>query len=155
MGTAALCGLERSTIPKNALDAAGACGILLCSVWVYELLNLLVLLVIGDHASVIFESWLPYAVVGTGSIVPPSFLKLFQIISGSVLFLIPILSLRNLQLPLTKLALALTTSVFIASSYWELLSVTGHLPTISNELVFIGLSALFSGVATQKLGLLV
>jgi len=96
------------------------------SVWIYELGNYLVLSASGADVSMAFLGALPIGVSAVTS--NPQGMVLAKplqvLITGSAMLAV-LLFLRSRSLPISTTLASATFSVYLASSYWEILSLVG------------------------------
>ncbi|MDA4127877.1 MAG: hypothetical protein OK422_00195 [Thaumarchaeota archaeon] len=126
---------------RNLVDALLAAAVVYLSLWVYEVANWLSLTLAGVNASIVMGGWLPAGVLGVSTnssllaIAKPLqvFLSLSLAGFGFAVF-------RKHKLPVTRFVLLCTMSVYLASVYWELLSVLSFIPVTFHEGVFFALS---------------
>ena len=96
------------------------------AVWIYELSNMAVLSAVGTQATMAFVGILP---VGVSAVNPDLHLltvaKPIQVlICGAAIFAL-LYSIRSTGLPISTTMASATLSVYLASSYWEMLSLVG------------------------------
>lgn len=111
------------------------------SVWLYELGNWVSLSATGAHASIVLSGVLPVAVMGDASEGPGfSVAKVLQVGICVGITLVAFNAARRMGLPLTSLTLVSVTSMYIASMYWELFSLTSFVPMTLHESIYVVLS---------------
>lgn len=111
---------------RKAVDVCIAAAMVYFAVWIYEFSNLVVLSAVGSQASMSFVGILP---VGVAALNPDSQLlavaKPVQVlVCGGVMFGL-LYSLRSKGLPISAMLASATLSIYLASSYWEMLSLMG------------------------------
>jgi hypothetical protein len=114
------------TWSRRAADACVAAALVYFAVWIYELSNLAVLSAVGSQASLAFVGILP---VGVSAVNPDAQLlavaKPIQVlICGGAMFGL-LYAIRSRGLPVSAMLASATLSVYLASSYWEMLSLVG------------------------------
>jgi len=111
---------------RKAVDVCIAAAMVYFAVWIYEISNLIVLSAIGSQASISFVGILP---VGVSAVNPDSQLlaiaKPVQVlVCGAIMFGL-LYSIRSKTLPISTMLASATLSIYLASSYWEMLSLVG------------------------------
>ena len=111
---------------RRAADVGIAGALVYFAVWIYELSNLVVLSAVGTQASMAFVGILP---VGVSAVNPDAQLlamaKPIQVLlCGAVMFGL-LYSVRSRGLPVSAMMASATLSIYLASSYWEVLSLMG------------------------------
>jgi hypothetical protein len=111
---------------RRVVDVCVAAALVYSSIWIYELSNLVVLSADGTQASMAFAGVVP---VGVTAVNPDAGLlaiakPLQVIICGAVMFGL-LYSIRSKGLPISSVLASATLSVYLASSYWEMLSLVG------------------------------
>ncbi|MGD0477315.1 MAG: hypothetical protein ABSB29_04000 [Nitrososphaerales archaeon] len=129
------------------MDLVASAVALYLSVWVYEIGNWVSLTISGAKATILMAGALPEGVVGlstngTGF----GSAKLLQVILCSALAFSVLLLLRKRKLPLTRITIISIMSLYIASIYWEILSLTTFAPILPHEAIYVCLSVLTAGV---------
>ena len=114
------------TWSRRAGDVGLAATLVYLAVWIYELSNLAVLSAVGSQASMAFVGILP---VGVSAVNPDVQLlavakPLQVLLCGAVMFLL-LYSIRSRGLPISTMMASATLSIYLASSYWEMLSIVG------------------------------
>jgi len=114
------------TKARRAADVGIAAALVYLAVWIYELSNLAVLSAVGSQASMAFLGILP---VGVSAVNPDAQLltiakPLQVLLCGGVMFGL-LQSVRSGGLPVSAMMASATLSVYLASSYWEMLSLMG------------------------------
>jgi len=96
------------------------------AVWIYEISNLVVLSAVGTQASMAFIGILP---VGVSAVNPDSQMlavaKPLQVLMCGAIMLGLLYSIRSKGLPISTMLASATLSIYLASSYWEMLSLVG------------------------------
>ena len=120
---------------RRAVDVLIAATLVYGAVWIYEASNFIVLSAVGTQASMAFVGILP---VGVSAVNPdPQILALAKplqvLICGAVMVGLVYL-VRSKGLPISTTLASATLSIYVASSYWELLSLVGP----SSYLVHVG-----------------
>ena len=111
---------------RRAADVCVAAALVYFAVWIYELSNLAVLSAVGSQASMGFLGVLP---VGVSSVNPDTQLLMIAkpiqvLICGAVMFGL-LYAVRSKGLAVSTMLASATLSVYLASSYWEMLSLVG------------------------------
>jgi hypothetical protein len=111
---------------RRAADVCMAAALVYLAVWIYELSNLAVLSAVGSQASMAFVGILP---VGVSALNPDAQLlavaKPVQVLlCGAVMFGL-LYAIRSKGLPISTTLASATLSIYLASSYWEMLSLVG------------------------------
>jgi hypothetical protein len=129
-------------------DATISLAVLYLSVLLYEVGNLISLSAMGFHASIIWSGIFPVGVMGDSPFGDGSSVaKLLQVGICVSATLTASKAVRRKGLPLTSVALAGVTGMYIASLYWEVLSLTSFVPMALHEAIYVTLSvALAFGV---------
>jgi hypothetical protein len=107
------------------------------AIWLYEGANWISVACQGYSTAFNVSGWLPLGVgaVSSGGISPLT--KVLQVILA-VSFLVPFASLfRRTKLLVSRTLVVSMAGVFIASSYWELLSATNTLPMAVHTIIFV------------------
>src|SRR5205807_4893597 len=96
------------------------------AIWIYQLGNFIVLCSVATHASISFAGILPVGVsaVTSGQQLLP-FAKPLQIVFSSGIMYVLLRALRSKSLPISTTLATATLSIYLASSYWEVLSFVG------------------------------
>jgi hypothetical protein len=111
---------------RRVIDICIGAALVYLAVWIYEICNLVVLSAVGTHASMAFVGILP---VGVSAVNPNSQLlaiakPLQVVICGAAMFGM-LYSVRSKGLHISTMVASATFSVYLASSYWEMLSLVG------------------------------
>jgi len=111
---------------RRILDVFIGAAIVYFAIWVYELGNLLVLSSAGSQASMSFVGILPVGVtaVSSGQQLLAIAKPLQVLVCSGVMFMM-LLAIRSRGLPVSAAVASATLSIYLASSYWEVLSVIG------------------------------
>ncbi len=121
----------------KGFDVASAVLLLYGAIWIYELSNYAVLAMVGSEVSLSLQGIFPAAV--SGVVANGSYLavaKPFQVLLA-MLGLGPVaLLLKRHTLPFTEVAVVSCFSVFLASFYWEFLSLIGPLSQTLHMTIF-------------------
>jgi hypothetical protein len=120
---------------RRAADVCLAAALVYLAVWIYELSNLAVLSAVSAQASMAVIGILP---VGVSGVNPDTQLlavakPLQVILCGAVMFGLLYL-IRSRGLPISTTLASATLSIYLASSYWEMLSLVGP----SSYMVHVG-----------------
>jgi len=120
---------------RKAADVCIAAAMVYAAVWIYELSNLAVLSTVGSQASIAFVGILPVGVsaVNANAQLLTIAKPLQVLLCGAVMFGL-LYSVRLKGLPISTMIASATLSIYLASSYWEMLSLVGS----SSYLVHIG-----------------
>lgn len=106
------------------------------SVWLYEIGNWVSLVVVGANPSLAWSGILPIGVVALSTHSGLLDAKLLQVgISVATIFALWMLTNRR-GLPITSLTLAGSMGVYLASVYWEMLSLTSFVPMYIHETTY-------------------
>jgi hypothetical protein len=120
---------------RKVVDACIGAAMVYLAVWIYELSNLVVLSAVGTQASMAFVGILP---VGVSAVNPDTQLlalaKPLQVLLCAAVMFGLLYSIRSKGLPISTMLASATLSVYLASSYWEMLSLVGS----SSYLVHVG-----------------
>jgi len=99
------------------------------AVWIYELGNFIVLSTVATQASIAFVGILPIgvsAVTSNQQLLP--FAKPLQVLICSAIMFLMLRAVRSKSLPISTTLATATLSIYLASSYWEVLSLVGPIP---------------------------
>lgn len=120
---------------RKVVDACVGAAIVYLAVWIYEVSNFVVLSAAGTQASMAFVGILP---VGVSAVNPDTQLlalaKPLQVLICGAVMLGALYSVRSKGLPISTLVASASLSIYLASSYWEMLSLVGS----SSYLVHMG-----------------
>jgi hypothetical protein len=126
---------------SRVLDVCIGSAIVYFAIWVYELGNLLVLSSMGTQASLSFVGVLPVGVSALAS--GQQFLpiaKPLQVLVSSGLMFAMLLAIRSRRLPISAAVASATLSIYLASSYWEMLSLIGATSYWTHASIFTSLA---------------
>ena len=124
-------------LKRVVIDLAASAAVPFLGIWAYEIANWIAMAAQGYPASLTVSGWLPLGVsaVSSGGISPLT--KVIQVILA-VAFLVPLGAVfGRARLPISRTLVVSMAGVFIASSYWEALSVADALPMAVHTAVFI------------------
>jgi len=111
---------------RRLVDVCVGAAVLYLAVWIYEISNLVVLSAVGTQASMAFIGILP---VGVSAVNPDSQMlavaKPLQVLMCGAIMLGLLYSIRSKGLPISTMLASATLSIYLASSYWEMLSLVG------------------------------
>ncbi len=113
------------------------------SFWIYELGNYTSLALSGSSASLTIMGVLPVGTVAfsTSNYWMPTLLaKAFQIALTAALMLLVARMARSMDLVLLEGAAICVLSIFVASAYWESLTLVSKLSLGAHELLFVAVS---------------
>jgi hypothetical protein len=129
---------------KIAADLVVTALVPLVAVWLYELSNMAVLSAQGASVSLTVAGWVPVGVAGVSSAAPSPLTKMAQILlsTGSLLPLTVLFS--KAKLFLARAFLLSTAGAFLASTYWELLSLLTVVPMAVHLGIFLVATASIS-----------
>jgi hypothetical protein len=134
-----------------AADLAVSALMPILALWIYEVSNLVVLVIQGAGVSLSMVGWIPIGVSGVthGGLSPLT--KVLQVIMAAGL-LLPLGAFFSRERLLVAETFAVSTiGVYLASSYWEALSLLTVVPLAVHALVFIaGTSALAIVLLTRS-----
>jgi len=129
------------TWSRSAADVGLAAASVYFAVWIYELSNLAVLSAVGSQPSMAFVGILP---VGVSAINPDSQLlwvaKPLQVLVCGAVMLSFLYLIRSKGLPISTMLASATLSVYLASSYWEVLSLLGPSSYLTHVSTFTSLA---------------
>ena len=129
------------------LDVSASLLCLYLSVWLYELGNWASLTTYGAKATLLWAGFFPAGVAAaTSGGAAFTGAKELQVMICVGVTLVAFLMARKRGLSLTSVTLTGTMGIYVASMYWELLSITSFVPMVVHETIYIGLSA-FAAVA--------
>jgi hypothetical protein len=111
---------------RKVLDVGIAASLVYLAIGIYEISNLLVLSAVGTQASMAFIGILPVGVsaVNTDSQMLAIAKPLQVLTCGTIMFGV-LYSIRSKGLPISTMLASATLSIYLASSYWEMLSLVG------------------------------
>jgi hypothetical protein len=119
------------------LDLIASALVPLLAVWVYEVSNLVVLVAQGASVSISMTGWIPLGVAGVSQNGLSPLTKVFQIALATGL-LVPIWALfSKARLLVAETFLLATLGVYLASAYWEMLSLLTVIPMAAHESLFV------------------
>ena len=122
------------------------------SVWVYELSNYVSLTLEGENSFLSVQGILPVGVIAvssTSSVL--SFTKPVQVVICVSVVVSLLWEVRNRQLPLTKMALFTSISLYVASFQWELLSQMNYVTEAVHQGAFFLMTVLLGALITAVL----
>jgi len=131
---------------RNLLDAATGACLLYVAVCVYELGNYVALSLLGSQVSL--STWwiIPLGVSATVQASPLLPVAKALQVAITLAFSLGVFHLaRSRPFPLTRTMALATASIYLASSYWEMLSLVGQLSYEVHLVVFTALA-----IATQQ-----
>jgi hypothetical protein len=111
---------------RRVVDACIGAAIVYFAVWIYEICNLVVLSAVGSQVTMGFLGIFP---VGVSAVNPdPRLLAIAKplqvVLCGATMFGMLYL-VRSKGLPTSTMLASATLSIYLASSYWEVLSMVG------------------------------
>jgi hypothetical protein len=133
---------------RKILDVCIGSALVYFAIWIYELGNFIVLSSVATQASISFVGILPIgvsAVTSDQQLLP--FAKPLQVVICSGIMFMILRAIRSKSLPISTTLATATLSIYLASSYWEVLSLVG--PTS----YFIHLGIFTSLALATQLGL--
>jgi hypothetical protein len=118
------------------LDILLSMTVVYFSVWLYEIGNWISLAIMGANPSLAWSGILPVGVVAfsthSGSLLDA---KLIQVgMSVGTIFILWVLT--NGRFPITSVTLAGSMGIYLASIYWEMLSLTSFVPMYFHEMTY-------------------
>jgi len=122
---------------RVAVDLVVSAAVPFIAIWLYEWANWIAMAGQGYSATLTVSGWLPsgVAAVSTGGISPLT--KSFQVVLA-ISFLVPFGALfGRAKLFVSKTLVISMAGVFVASSYWELLSVVNTVPMAVHTTIFV------------------
>jgi hypothetical protein len=137
----------------NLIDVVTSIIAFYLSVWVYEIGNWIALTVSGARAAILMVGILPGGVVGLpteGAAFGGA--KLLQIAICVGVAVLALMLVRMGDFPLTRVTIISVTGMYLASAYWELLSLTSSVPILLHESLYVGLSVATAAVLLTALG---
>jgi hypothetical protein len=137
----------------SLIDVITSILALYLSVWVYEIGNWVSLTVSGAKATILMAGILPGGVVG----IPAGGTdfggaKVLQIAICVGAAFVALMLIRMGDLPLTRVTIISIASLYITSTYWEMLSLTAFVPILLHESIYVGLSVATSMVLLAGVG---
>ena len=111
------------------------------AVWIYELGNYVVLSTVATQASISFLGILPIgvsAVTSDQQLLP--FAKPLQVLICSSIMFLMLRAVRSKSLPISTMLATATLSIYLASSYWEVLSLVGPISYEVHMTIFTSLA---------------
>ena len=123
---------------RLAVDLAVSAAVPFLAIWIYEGANWIAVAGQGHSVSLTVSGLLPLGVaaVSSGGISPLT--KVFQLVIA-VSFLVPFsLIFGRMKLLVSKSLVVSTAGVFIASSYWEMLSTASPTSATLHTIIFVG-----------------
>ncbi len=126
---------------NNAINVVAAAAILYFASWIYELANLGVLYCFSGDASLVLAGPIPVGVtaVSDGAQSFPLAKPLQILISSAAMFAL-YGGVRTLRIPAAQTVALTMLSIFLASGYWEMLSLVGWFPYPVHVAIFTGLA---------------
>jgi len=125
--------------------------VLLLAIWAYEISNLIVLAVQGVSVSLAMAGWIPIGVGGVsqGGVSPLT--KVLQIALATGL-LVPAWALfSKARLVVAETFVLSTLAIYLASAYWEMLSLLTILPMAVHESLFVAGTGVITIVLLREL----
>jgi hypothetical protein len=111
---------------RKILDICIGASMVYLAIWIYELGNFIVLSTVATQASIAFVGILPVGVTAVASdqqVLP--FAKPLQVLICSGVMFMMLRTVRSKSLPISTTLATATLSIYLASSYWEVLSLVG------------------------------
>jgi hypothetical protein len=109
----------------------------LVTVWAYEVSNLIVLVAQGATATLSLAGWIPLGVAAVSQVGLSPLTKLIQIVLATGM-LLPIWAvLSRARLFVAKTFILAGVAIYLASAYWETLSLLTMIPMALHESLFI------------------
>lgn len=121
-----------------AADIAVSALVPILTVWVYEVSNLAVLAAQGVQATLNVGGFLPLGVAGVVQSGLSPLTKVAQVVLATA-FILPFgLAFSRYRLQTAKTLVIASVGVFVASTYWEMLSLLSSVPMEVHTVIFIG-----------------
>ena len=121
---------------RLAADLAASAAVPFLAIWVYEVANWIAMACQGYPATLTVSGWLPIGVSAVSSAGVSPWTKALQVVLA-ISFLVPLGSLfGRARLSVSKALVVSTAGVFIASSYWEMLSAANPVPATLHTVMF-------------------
>jgi hypothetical protein len=121
----------------------------LLAIWLYEVSNMIVLMVQGVGVSLTTAGWVPVGVAGVSQATLSPLTKVAQVLLSAGLLSPLYVLFARARFLVAKSFLLATIAIFVASTYWELLSQIPYVPMTLHVGVFvmgtIAVSFLFLG----------
>jgi hypothetical protein len=118
------------------------------AIWLYEMTNWMVLALQGYGVSLSMAGWIPLGVSAVTSSGPSLLTKVAQL-AVAIGLLLPLKKLfSSARLPLAEALIVSSVGIYLASTYWEMLSLLAVLPLAIHVGIFI------AGTGTSVLVLL-
>jgi hypothetical protein len=117
---------DLSTSRRRILDICIGSTLVYFAICIYELGNFVVLSTVATQASISFVGILPIgvsAVTSDQQLLPLA--KPLQVLVCSGLMFMILRAVRSKSLPVSTILATATLSIYLASSYWEVLSLVG------------------------------
>lgn len=126
-----------------AIDVTVSTSVPFLAVWLYEISNVIVLTAQGFSVSLSTDGLLPLGVAGVSSGEPSPFTKGLQIGFAIVMLLPAWFAFSKKRLIISESFVLSTVGVYLASAYWEMLSLVSAFPMMVHVGLFIaGTSAI-------------
>jgi hypothetical protein len=113
---------------RRILDICIGSAMVYIAIWIYEFGNFIVLSSVATQASIAFVGIVPVgvsAVTSDHQLLP--FAKPLQVLICSAIMFMMLQAVRSKSLPISTTMATATLSIYIASSYWEVLSLVGSI----------------------------
>jgi hypothetical protein len=136
---------------KLAAEIALTAVLPFLAIWVYEISNMVAILVQGGQASLTVAGWIPVGVTGVSQGALSPLTKVVQILLATSL-LAPLFALfSRAGFLVAKSFLLATAGTFVASTYWELLSQLTVEPMTVHVGIFLAGTAVLSFLLLREL----
>ena len=120
-----------------ATDMVASASTPLLAVWLYEIANSIVLLVQGCTVTLSTAGLLPLGVAGVSSGGLSPFTKALQVLVA-VIFMLPVgVFFSQKRLVIAETFVLSTVGIYLASAYWEMLSVLSGIPMVVHIGLFV------------------
>jgi hypothetical protein len=127
-------------MPRTKLlivDLAASTAVLFGAVWIYEISNWISLGLQGYPASISIAGALPLGVVSVSPVGPSPLTKGLQVAIAVGLLLPALIGFARARLLVAEAFVLSTAGVYLASFYWEMLSVLTVLPIAVHTGIFL------------------
>jgi hypothetical protein len=126
---------------RKIVDFCVGSAMVYLAIWVYELGNFIVLSSVATQASISFLGILPIgvsAVTSDQQLLPLA--KPLQVLVCSGIMYMMLRAIRSRSLPFSTLLATATLSIYLASAYWEVLSLVGPISYWIHLVIFTSLA---------------
>jgi hypothetical protein len=109
----------------------------LLALWGYELSNLIVMAAQGASVSFSLAGWIPLGVAGVSQNGMSPFTKVFQIALATGLLVPFWVVFSKARFSAAQIFLISMVGIYVASAYWEMLSLLTVIPMLAHETLFV------------------